>query len=63
MVNRLDSEALCHPLDAPGVLIADDDMNTRIMFSDYLTHEGYETIVTAGGEEALALAAVQLLKF
>lgn len=33
------------------------------MLSDYLTHEGYETITAANGEEALALAAVQLLKF
>jgi len=33
------------------------------MLSDYLTHEGYETIVAADGAEALALAAVQLLKF
>lgn len=51
------------PNRKPRVLIADDDMNTRIMFSDYLMHEGYETIVAADGEEALALAAVQLLKF
>jgi len=47
------------PNRKPRVLIADDDMNTRIMFSDYLTHEGYETIVAADGAEALALAAVQ----
>ena len=37
------------PNRKPRVLIADDDMNTRIMFSDYLTHEGYETIVAADG--------------
>lgn len=47
-----------HP---PRVLIADDEADARRMLFDWLTYQGYEVVVAAGGEEALALAAKQPL--
>jgi len=38
----------------PRILIADDDPDIRTILSDWLIHWGYETLVAADGEAALA---------
>ncbi len=38
----------------PRILIADDDLDTRNILSDWLTHQGYATLTAADGEKALA---------
>ena len=40
----------------PLILIVEDDRDARTIYSDFLTHSGYRTLVAANGEEALALA-------
>ena len=40
----------------PLILIVEDDRDARTIYSDYLTHSGYRTLVAASGKEALALA-------
>lgn len=37
------------------ILIADDDLGTRLAVSDYLSISGYETIAAENGQQALAL--------
>lgn len=49
------------PKQRTRVLIADDDRDTRVIWSDYLTYHGYETIVAPDGEQALALATAHPL--
>ena len=38
------------------ILIADDDMDTRTILVDYLSHRGYEVAAARDGNEALELA-------
>jgi DNA-binding NarL/FixJ family response regulator len=44
------------PEHQPRILIADDNVDTRYILSDFLARRGYETITAPNGEEALALA-------
>ncbi|MCU0523631.1 MAG: response regulator transcription factor [Elainella sp. Prado103] len=37
------------------ILIADDDLGTRLAVSDYLTISGYETVAAENGQQALVL--------
>lgn len=39
------------------ILIADDDLGTRLAVSDYLSISGYETIAAENGQQALALVS------
>ena len=57
MAREVDSMPGCQP----RILVADDDVDTRDMLSDLLSHEGYEPLVAADGERALTLAAKQPL--
>jgi len=45
----------------PRILIANDDLDTRNILSDWLTHQGYATLTAADGEAALAAGMVQPL--
>jgi DNA-binding NarL/FixJ family response regulator len=45
------------PEHQPRILIADDNVDTRYILSDFLARQGYETITASSGEKALALAA------
>ena len=42
--------------EAPLVLIVEDDLSTRILYRDYLTHVGFRTIDAHNGHQALAKA-------
>ncbi|MBP7694360.1 MAG: response regulator, partial [Anaerolineales bacterium] len=45
------------PVSQPGkVLIADDNRVNQVAFADYLTFRGYQVVLAADGEEALARA-------
>jgi len=42
--------------EAPLVLIVEDDLSTRVLYRDYLTHVGFRTIDAHNGHQALAKA-------
>jgi CheY-like chemotaxis protein len=42
--------------EAPLVLIVEDDLSTRVMYRDYLTHCGFRIIDAHNGHQALAKA-------
>ncbi len=42
----------------PLILIIEDDGDVSAMYSDFLTHNGYRTVVATNGKEALTLAKV-----
>ena len=41
---------------APLVLIVEDDIGTRVMYRDYLSHAGFRTVDAHNGHQALAKA-------
>jgi two-component system response regulator DesR len=48
-----------NPPPRPCILLADDEVDLRVILADYLGHHGYEVAVAADGREALALAAAR----
>ena len=42
--------------EAPLVLIVEDDLSTRVMYRDYLSHRGFRIIDAHNGHQALAKA-------
>ena len=42
--------------EAPLVLIVEDDLSTRVMYRDYLTHSGFRIAEAHNGHQALAKA-------
>lgn len=42
--------------ETPLVLIVEDDLNTRVLYRDYLTHVGFRVIDAHNGHQALAKA-------
>jgi CheY-like chemotaxis protein len=42
--------------DAPLVLIVEDDLSTRVMYRDYLSHSGFRIVDAHNGHQALAKA-------
>ncbi|MFA4903220.1 MAG: response regulator [Desulfobaccales bacterium] len=42
-------------MDGKKILIADDEMSVRLLFSELLTEEGYEVYLAANGREALEI--------
>ena len=42
--------------EAPLVLIVEDDLSTRVLYRDYLTHCGFRIIDAHNGHQALAKA-------
>ena len=42
--------------EAPLVLIVEDDLSTRVMYRDYLTHCGFRIVDAHNGHQALAKA-------
>ena len=42
--------------EAPLVLIVEDDLSTRVMYRDYLSHSGFRIIDAHNGHQALAKA-------
>jgi two-component system, cell cycle response regulator DivK len=42
--------------EAPLVLIVEDDLSTRVMFRDYLSHCGFRIVDAHNGHQALAKA-------
>jgi CheY-like chemotaxis protein len=42
--------------DAPLVLIVEDDLSTRVMYRDYLSHCGFRIVDAHNGHQALAKA-------
>jgi two-component system cell cycle response regulator DivK len=42
--------------EAPLVLIVEDDLSTRVMYRDYLTHCGFRIVEAHNGHQALAKA-------
>ena len=45
-----------HLPEAPLVLIVEDDLSTRVMYRDYLTHCGFRIVDAHNGHQALAKA-------
>src|SRR5918993_2246344 len=45
-----------HMPEAPLVLIVEDDLSTRVMYRDYLSHCGFRIIDAHNGHQALAKA-------
>jgi CheY-like chemotaxis protein len=42
--------------DGPLVLIVEDDLSTRVMYRDYLSHRGFRIVDAHNGHQALAKA-------
>ena len=42
--------------EAPLVLIVEDDLSTRVLYKEYLTHAGFRAIDAHNGNQALAKA-------
>src|SRR5687767_13648450 len=45
-----------NPVAEPLVLIVEDDQSTRLMYIDYLSHDGFRTADAHNGHQALAKA-------
>jgi CheY-like chemotaxis protein len=55
-VKRMQTEAAETPATDPLVLIVEDDLSTRILYREYLQHDGFRTIDAHNGYQALEKA-------
>ena len=54
------SSAPVHGVAEPLVLIVEDDPGTRLMYIEYLSHDGFRTVDAHNGHQALAKAQEML---
>jgi two-component system, cell cycle response regulator DivK len=52
----MQTEAAATPATDPLVLIVEDDLSTRILYREYLQHDGFRTIDAHNGYQALEKA-------